>query len=110
MWQEGAGGMTVELLRTTTLDKVHLSFNLESGRLIQLAKLSLSLMGADLSFFLQGQIQTWPLELVYEEPLLTCVSYVYMYTCVDLYCQYTEEGGIKGTACAINFIIKRAQC
>ena len=35
--QEGAGGMTVELLRTTTLDRVHLTFNLESGRLVLLA-------------------------------------------------------------------------
>lgn len=35
--QDGVGGVEVELLRTTTLEKVHLTFNLESGRLILLA-------------------------------------------------------------------------
>lgn len=33
----GAGGVEIELLRTTTLDSVRLSFNLESGQLILLA-------------------------------------------------------------------------
>ena len=33
----GNGGMELELLRTQTLDSVHLDFNLEAGKLILLA-------------------------------------------------------------------------